>query len=289
MTQDTRFPWLKDRTIFLTRAGSHAYGTNIDTSDIDIRGLAIPPTSYFFGLNRFDQYVAVESDCVIYDLQKFFRLATQCNPNCIELLFTDPADHLLVSDIGAKLLASRDLFLSQRAYSSFAGYASEQLQKLRLGRDRKETTCKARTERVEKFGYDTKDAMHLVRLLRMGVEIMVGDGVIVKRPDAEELVSIRNGAWTLEQVYEYAAEQQAHAAEIKVLAEKKGKLPREPDSLKINQLCVDLIQESFAHKVREPIMATGPFATYEFTYGIGQLVVKKLTRDDDVVVGKEKE
>lgn len=56
----------------------------------------------------------------------------------------------------------------------------------------------------EQFGYDTKHAMHLVRLLRMGHEALSTGELLVKRPDAEELLAIRNGSWTYEQVVEYA-------------------------------------------------------------------------------------
>lgn len=61
-----------------------------------------------------------------------------------------------------------------------------------------------RSELEEKFGYDTKHAMHLVRLLRMGHEALSTGELIVMRPDAEELLAIRNGAWSYEQVVEYA-------------------------------------------------------------------------------------
>ena len=63
-----------------------------------------------------------------------------------------------------------------------------------------------RSELEEEYGYDTKHAMHLVRLLRMGEEILRGEGVKVKRPDAAELLSIRNGAWTYEELVVYAEE-----------------------------------------------------------------------------------
>ena len=46
--------------------------------------------------------------------------------------------------------------------------------------------------------------MHLVRLLRMGYEAVTEGVIRVKRPDAEELLSIRNGAWTYDQIVEYA-------------------------------------------------------------------------------------
>lgn len=54
------------------------------------------------------------------------------------------------------------------------------------------------------YFFDTKHAMHLVRLLRMGYEALTEGIIKVKRPDAQELLSIRNGAWTYEQVVEYA-------------------------------------------------------------------------------------
>lgn len=63
---------------------------------------------------------------------------------------------------------------------------------------------KTRGNLEEKFGYDTKHAMHLVRLLRMGAEALTEGKIIVKRPDAEELLAIRNGAWTYEEVVKYA-------------------------------------------------------------------------------------
>lgn len=56
----------------------------------------------------------------------------------------------------------------------------------------------------EQFGYDTKHAMHLVRLLRMGKEALETGVINVKRADAAELLSIRNGAWKYEEVVEYA-------------------------------------------------------------------------------------
>jgi predicted nucleotidyltransferase len=68
----------------------------------------------------------------------------------------------------------------------------------------KMTRNEKRSATEEKYGYDTKHAMHLVRLLRMGEEILTGAGVIVKRPDAAELLEIRNGAWDYDDLVEYA-------------------------------------------------------------------------------------
>lgn len=84
----------------------------------------------------------------------------------------------------------------------------------------------ARGELEEKFGYDTKHAMHLVRLLRMGVEILRDGEVVVKRSDAEELLAIRNGAWTYEEVVKYAGEMDREVREVWY---NKTSLPKKPD------------------------------------------------------------
>ncbi len=68
----------------------------------------------------------------------------------------------------------------------------------------KKNRNKQRSVLEEEFGYDTKHAMHLVRLLRMGEEVLETGQIIVKRPDAEELLAIRNGSMTYEEIVEYA-------------------------------------------------------------------------------------
>lgn len=78
----------------------------------------------------------------------------------------------------------------------------------------------------EHYGYDTKHAMHLVRLLRMGVESLRDGELIVRRPDAEELLSIRDGAWTYEQIVEYAEQMDKDVREVWY---KKTQLPKKPD------------------------------------------------------------
>ena len=70
-----------------------------------------------------------------------------------------------------------------------------------------------RSKLEEHHGFDTKHASHCVRLLRMGLETLQTGEVLIKRPDAEELLSIRNGAWTYEQLLEYAAHMKAEVNE----------------------------------------------------------------------------
>lgn len=97
---------------------------------------------------------------------------------------------------------------------------------------------------VEQHGYDTKNAAHLIRLLRMGIEFLQTGIMNVRRNDAEELLTIKRGSWTLEEV-------QAEAERLFQLAhdtKENSMLPDEPDRDKIEQLCCSILMEHFEFK-----------------------------------------
>lgn len=96
---------------------------------------------------------------------------------------------------------------------------------------------KKRSELEAKYGYDTKHASHLVRLMRMGKEILSTGEVHVYRPDREELKAIRNGAWSYEQIEEYASIMEKEIVELS----KTSELPDKPDRPFLDQLCVNVI------------------------------------------------
>ena len=98
----------------------------------------------------------------------------------------------------------------------------------------------ARAELEARYGYDTKHAMHLLRLLRMGEEILADGIVRVFRPDAEWLLSIRHGALTYEQVLVLAAEHRARLDRMIATSP----LPDEPDVSAAEELLISL-QEDF--------------------------------------------
>lgn len=102
----------------------------------------------------------------------------------------------------------------------------------------KEERNPARRELEVKSGYDTKHASHLVRLMRMGYEILTEGKVIVKRPDREEILAIKNGAWSYEKVMEFAADMQKKLDE----AYPKTKLPKSVNFEKVNSLYHELFE-----------------------------------------------
>lgn len=130
-------PRLNNNIILLTFGGSHAYGTNIEGSDIDIRGCALNSKSDLLGFSNFEQYIDNATDTTIYSFNKLISLLLNCNPNVIEMLGCKKEHYYMISEVGQVLLDNRKLFLSQKAVASFGGYATQQLRRLQnaLARD----------------------------------------------------------------------------------------------------------------------------------------------------------
>ena len=101
----------------------------------------------------------------------------------------------------------------------------------------KKNRNETRSALEEQFGYDTKHAMHLVRLLRMGVEALQDEEIVVKRPDAEELLAIRDGAWEYEDIVKYAEDMDKQVREVHY---KSTKLRKKPDLKFAAQLLMDV-------------------------------------------------
>ena len=116
--------------ILLGLGGSHAYGTNVEGSDVDIRGIALNKKKDILCGTTFEQVVDEATDTVIYSLNKIIQLLSNCNPNTIEMLGLKPEHYIYLHPIGEELLANRKMFLSKRALYSFGGYATAQLRRL---------------------------------------------------------------------------------------------------------------------------------------------------------------
>lgn len=131
-------PHLNGRILFLTLGGSYAYGTNIETSDVDVRGCAMNSRSDILGMSNFEQVVNTTTDTTVYSFNKLISLLVSCNPNTIEMLGCNPEHYFEITEIGREMIDNRKMFLSQKAVSSFGGYATQQLRRLEnaLARDR---------------------------------------------------------------------------------------------------------------------------------------------------------
>lgn len=119
------------KPILIGFGGSYAYGTNIATSDIDIRGIAMnTPKEVILG-SDYEQFTNELTDTTIYSFKKMIKLLTDCNPNVVEILGLRPEHYLYKSELGQYILDNSQMFLSQRCFATFGGYAEQQMYRLR--------------------------------------------------------------------------------------------------------------------------------------------------------------
>lgn len=193
--------------ICIAITGSHAYGMQTDDSDYDIMGLFLPPHNYVLGLDKVEQIVLKKVDGVegtIFNFMKWFPLMLAQNPNVLELLWHVHTQYVYKDDIfWPKLIGSRSEFLSKKLKHSFAGYAFAQLNRLNKLNE-KVNENKKRLEEFEKFGYSTKNASHMFRLLNMAFDALVEKEIQVMRPERQFLISIREGKYSYDEVVKMA-------------------------------------------------------------------------------------
>ena len=95
---------------------------------------------------------------------------------------------------------------------------------------------RARLER--EHGYDTKHAMHLCRLLTMGIEILKTGEVCVRRSDGSWLRSIREGAWSYQRLSEWTVEQRERLEAARAMSP----LPDQPNREAVEDLQIEILE-----------------------------------------------
>jgi len=236
---------LPPHILLLGYVGSTAHGTYAPKSDpnaiddIDVMGVCMAPESSYHGLKHFEHKCVQkgEWDAVTYEVRKFVKLLLHQNPNVLGMLWLRPQDYLLITESGQLLIDNRNLFSSKMAYSSFVGYAHGQFHKMT------HNACegymgKKRKELVEQFGFDCKNAAHLLRILRQGIEFLETGVINVFRTDAEELIDVKQGKWTLEQVKDEAV----RLFNLAAVARENSTLPEKPDAEAAEELLMQIVR-----------------------------------------------
>lgn len=119
----------RDLLLFDTVAGSHAYGTAVEGSDEDRRGIFVAPPRFLLGLEKIEQVSDERNDETYYELGRFVEMLLKNNPNALELLGM-PEDcvrfrHPLFDEL------KPGLFLSKLCARTFGEYAMGQIRKAR--------------------------------------------------------------------------------------------------------------------------------------------------------------
>jgi predicted nucleotidyltransferase len=210
-------------------------------------GVCIEPPVYVIGHERFEQHVwrsqpegvrsqHGDTDRVVYSLRKWTMLAQKGNPSALVLLFSP--DPLVTSEVGMALRGHADWFASKRALRAFLGYQTRQRERL-MG-TRGQTNVK-RPELVAEHGFDTKYAMHMLRLGFQGVEY--GSTGRLELPMSGEtreyLLGVRRGEVSAEAAIDRSLRLSGEIEELIAT----GWLPDDPEYDRINNWLVEAYHE----------------------------------------------
>ena len=175
-----------------------------------------------------------EYDITAYSIVKFFNLCMENNPNIIDALFVPRRCVLYTTNIGEHIRSNRHIFLHKGGWHKFRGYSYAQMSKIDGKQNSSNTKRKAD---IEKYGYDVKFGMHVVRLL-LEIEEIMSTGTLTLDKNSEILKSIRRGEWTLDRLKEWHQEKEKSLEHI--FAE--SKLPHSPDENKIKKLLLECLE-----------------------------------------------
>ena len=162
-------------TILRATVGSRLHGLNLEgTDDTDEIGVCVEPPEYVVGLRQFEQWVyrtqpeghpsgPKDLDLAIYSLRKWVRLALAGNPTVLLLLFAPPSECRVRTPTGAELQQMAPSFISRAVALPYLGYFNAQRERL-TGERGGRALRKGLALEKPTAGYDTKYAMHMVRL-----------------------------------------------------------------------------------------------------------------------------
>ena len=134
--------------LYLVIRGSHAYGTNIPTSDTDYSGVFVQNLDSILGMSYVDQINDDKNDIVIYELRRFLELLAKNNPTVLELLNTPEDCVVYKHPLFDKILENKDNLLTKICANSFGGYAKEQISKAK-GQNKKQNWEKDKVTRKD--------------------------------------------------------------------------------------------------------------------------------------------
>jgi uncharacterized protein len=240
-------------TILRGLVGSTAHGLNVGDGieDRDEMGVCIEPLHEAMTLGEpFEQFIyrsAVERegranarstggdlDLTIYSLRKWMRLALKGNPTILLLLFAPPEDLVSCTPEGESLRALTPALISKRVQAPYLGYLQAQKQRLTGERGQKRVH---RPELEEMYGFDTKYAMHMLRLGYQGIELLTTGrlSLPMQEPARSFLLEVRRGKVGEAECLARAGELEQALTDLAVTSP----LPDDPDEARAEQWMLD--------------------------------------------------
>ncbi len=258
---DTVPEFVHSNIVYAVLTGSRAYATHDETSDYDIYAVCMPSLEHIVpwasgiipGFNMPDKFPfqqkvfpkmaddnGKEYEITVVSLAKYIRLCLDGNPNMIDTLFVRDNCVMGLSPQMARIVNHKQKFLSKLCWHTFKGYAYGQI---KLANNKNPEG--KRVELYNKYGFDPKAAMHLVRLIDE-VEQLMRSGTMDLHHNKDFHMSIKKGLVAFSDIRAYfdAKEKVLEA----LLASPECKLPEEPDSELITELFMQTIEGRYGLK-----------------------------------------
>jgi predicted nucleotidyltransferase len=230
--------------IHLFIGGSELHGAKVGaTDDLDLYGVFLDRPSATLGLEPRTHFVwstatddrrngPDDVDLTLYSLRRWAHLAAKGNATALHFLFADAT--ATSSEIWGMVQAKSDHFLSRRSAEQFIGFADNQMRRITGEKGRGSKGRRPEYESI--FGYDTKAAMHCLRLYLECIELMQRGRITLPRPEREFLNEARAGDWPLERFLNEAQRLRLEAEE----SAKVSPLPATVDVAGISSLIADV-------------------------------------------------
>lgn len=198
--------------VHLFVGGSELHGAKVgETDDTDLYGVYIEGPEHALGLQPREHFVwstagddrrngPDDLDVTLYSLRKWAGMAAKGNATALHFLFADPRE--VPRKTWRKIQKEKASFLSRTSAKQFLGFADAQFK--RLTGEKGSGKKGQRPEYICAFGYDTKAAMHGLRLLYECMELMESGTITLPRPEKDLLISVRSGSWTFEKLLAHA-------------------------------------------------------------------------------------
>jgi uncharacterized protein len=243
--------------ILRTTVGSVVHGlSNPGTDDRDELGVCIEPPRYLLGFQRFEHFVyrtqpdGVPSgpgdlDLTVYGLRRFCGLALKGSPTVLLPLFVEGEHVIARTDLGRALQALAPAFVSRNTGRAFLGYLDAQRKALtgerHPGRERELSAA---------HGYDTKYAMHALRIAYQGIELLTTGRITLPVPEPERtaLREVRSGRVALDEVLAHLDRVTARLAD----ATADPALPRASDVETVDRFVVDAYRSAWDAGLHAP-------------------------------------
>jgi len=219
-TNEAVYQEAHNRLILSCEVGSKVHGLGTPDSDTDLMGVTVMSMEDVLGLSPFQDLVwrsadgpsvrsgADDVELIIYSMSKYLRLAAAGNPSILMLLFAPSSAIRHCTPVGLELRGHRGMFVTRNAGKKFLGYARAQRTRMVDSKAGVRAPRSNRPELVELHGFDTKFAMHMLRLGMQGNELMRWGDIEAPMDEAARkyLLDVRAGRVPYELVLERAEE-----------------------------------------------------------------------------------